>query len=332
MNELDTLRAAQPEVPAPAARVIEAARDRVTAEAVGRTRSRVSPFTLKRAVIVGGVAAAVTATVTLWPGDDGPMGTDLVLHRAAAAVRSDTALAPRPDQWVYIETETKGGLGEVRGARPANPGATTSRYQTWTPAAAGRPTEFCPVPVLPAHDLHKAKQEKGSCPVRLTQKTIIRVDGKEEVRLMLATPPGTWDPDDQRFIGALPTDPRPLLQKVYEYADRRVAQLGPEFNRDQEAFGIVTDTLDGYAPASLRAALYEALARIPGVTITKDATDLIGRHGLGITRTAGDQSTQIVLDRKTYRYLGDRVTDGRTVVRSSAQLRAAVVDKPRQLP
>jgi hypothetical protein len=99
--------------------------------------------------------------------------------------------------------------------------------------------------------------------------------------------------------------------------------------------------MDGYIPRTLRAALYDALSRIPGVRVDRDAVDNAGRHGIGFARTGRGESIQIIVARGTYRYLGDRLTAVRnlpggikagTVLRCSAQLRIAVVDKPRQLP
>jgi hypothetical protein len=77
----------------------------------------------------------------------------------------------------------------------------------------------------------------------------------------------------------------------------------------------------------VNAALYRALAKIPRVSIKRDATDYAGRHGIGVVfdtpqRRGGKPNIQtIVLDRRTYRYLGDS---------QNAVLASAVVDKAGQ--
>jgi hypothetical protein len=341
MDELDVLRAARPEPPAPAATTLTAARLKVLAEAEnGRSRRFSAPrLPVRRLAIAGGLAAAVTVGFALVPGGDdtSPIGTPpadaaVLLKHAADAARRDTSLAPRPGQWIYIDSKVKGIPNEVTGWGPSvgqqiPSQGKTFHVQTWTP---GYIKTVKPRPCPP---------KKRPCAIDISpenSRTVIElVDGKDPGWGTVIGGPG-WNPDDLNFLGSLPTDPGLLLKKVYEYAD-----VDPNRSRDQEAFDIIADTIDGYVPPRLRGALFEALAQIPGVTITRDATDLAGRHGLGITRADRDQSTQIIVDRTTSRYLGDREVALRplgkgikpgTVLRWSAQLGAAVVDKPRQLP
>jgi hypothetical protein len=111
--------------------------------------------------------------------------------------------------------------------------------------------------------------------------------------------------------------------------------------------------------AEVRAALYQALAKIPGVTVLQGATDAAGRRGVAFVRAAAIEGSgssgwlrlEVILGRDTYQYLGARhvvtrdhfIPDTPTgskgtrfrkgqVLVSRAQLALAVVDAPCQRP
>jgi hypothetical protein len=69
----------------------------------------------------------------------------------------------------------------------------------------------------------------------------------------------------------------------------------------------------------VRAALFRAIARIPGVRLKADSVDAAGRHGVAVTRTKDGVREELIFDAATHRYLGDRDV----VTRSSEQLGAA---------
>jgi hypothetical protein len=56
--------------------------------------------------------------------------------------------------------------------------------------------------------------------------------------------------------------------------------------------------------ASAQVTLYRALARIPGITVRHGVTDIAGRPGVAFAMANGSTSSQIILDARTYRYLG----------------------------
>jgi hypothetical protein len=117
--------------------------------------------------------------------------------------------------------------------------------------------------------------------------------------------------------------------------------------------------LETLLPAEVRAALYRALAKIPGVTVVQGITDAAGRRGVALARAAAIEGPgssgwlrlEIILDRDSYRYLGARHVVTRDhfipntpsgskgtwfrkgqVLVSRAQLALAVVDAPCQRP
>ncbi len=75
-----------------------------------------------------------------------------------------------------------------------------------------------------------------------------------------------------------------------------------------------------YLPPATRAALFEAAARVPGLSVVPDATDGAGRAGIGITwplpPKSDDRARPVVLvfDKESYVFLG---TQGWAVVAQS---------------
>jgi hypothetical protein len=84
----------------------------------------------------------------------------------------------------------------------------------------------------------------------------------------------TWDE-----LYALPTDPAQLTATL----NADIKGAGP--NPQSELFTIVGDLLrESPAPPALRRALYDVAAGIPGVHLTGQVTDMLGRTGTGVAR------------------------------------------------
>jgi hypothetical protein len=142
-------------------------------------------------------------------------------------------------------------------------------------------------------------------------------------------------------LAKLPTDPDALLRRIYRDSD---AVRDKEVPRDQAAFVAIGDLLtESYPPAGLTAALYKAAAKIPGVVAVDDAVDAVGRHGVAIAREdTGGERTEWIFDKKTLRFLGERVVvvrqspgdplEAGTVQSTSAITERAVVDANKQVP
>jgi len=134
------------------------------------------------------------------------------------------------------------------------------------------------------------------------------------------------------YLLSLPTEPGALLDRVYEQIDaeaarqreswnervkQRFGQRGPEKNpaptvsaeeRRMWAFQYIAQGMrDAVLPSRLRAAMYGAMARIPGVTFEDRASDLARRKGVTLYRVqSGYLRDEIFVDPKTYEYLGYR--------------------------
>jgi len=83
----------------------------------------------------------------------------------------------------------------------------------------------------------------------------------------------------------------------------------------------VWELMGGYVPPKSLAAMFEVLAQTGGITVVEDATDVTGRHGIGVTWT--DDFT-VVFDAENYALLGDS--------RWQALMSVGVVDEVGQRP
>lgn len=102
---------------------------------------------------------------------------------------------------------------------------------------------------------------------------------------------------------SLPRDPGKLLERIYVL----IGSTGP--SREGEALVFIADALRrGTIPAELRAALFEAAAKIPGVTITDEQVTFEGATGVAIGRVESTTGTrqEILIDPDTGQLIGER--------------------------
>jgi RNA polymerase sigma-70 factor (ECF subfamily) len=113
--------------------------------------------------------------------------------------------------------------------------------------------------------------------------------------------PWTLMTDDE--LGALPRDG----QALYDLCDSQYQ--GGSASQDENNFVRITDILRmGLIPADLRAALYKALALIPGVTAGEQA-NFDGKVGIAIGRTEplrAGQRAEMIIDPATGLVIGER--------------------------
>lgn len=101
----------------------------------------------------------------------------------------------------------------------------------------------------------------------------------------------------------LPLDPRELLNEIYRFN----GDSGQ--SRDGQALGWIMDTLRlGTVPAEHRAAMYQAAALIPGVTITDNQATLNGTTGIAFGRdeTNSNVRDEMIIDPTTGQFIGER--------------------------
>jgi hypothetical protein len=117
------------------------------------------------------------------------------------------------------------------------------------------------------------------------------------------TAPGPTRPT-YAWLASLPTDPVTLLDTL-----RGLVTAEEGESADQAVFHWTGDLLSTtLMPPENAAAFYRAVERIPGVTTEPDATDALGRHGIGVTRDDPASATrdEWIFDPDTLEFLGSR--------------------------
>jgi len=261
-------------------------------------------------------------------------------NRAATAAAAGSIPDPRPHQWVYTkELTVEYGVGKpftherwvrVDGKKYVN--------------AINNDLRAARVSDVRREWMQRASALWSRCP-----------PGKREqlARIRPAVGLGRFFPDPS----AVPTDPDGLLAAVYQLVEDPACAPILGDNVQDRAFTLIDVLLEGVLPAEVRAALYRALAKIPGVTVAHGATDAAGRRGVAFTRAASIEvpgssrwlRLEIILDNDSYRYLGARYIVTRDhfspnmgprgtrfrkgqILISRAQLALAVVNAPCQRP
>jgi len=248
---------------------------------------------------------------------------------------------PRPHQWVY----TKELRVEYRGRKPFT-------IELWDRVDGKKFVR----PINPRRVARatKVRRERMDFP-SFQQVRFPRCPDKPE-RIPPAVGLAHWFPNP----AAVPTDPDGLLAAIYQLVEDPACAPIPVGDTVQDrAFMLIDGMFQTVLPADVRVALYQALAKIPGVTVTQGATDATGRRGVAFARAAAIEGPgssgwlrlEIILDPDTYHYLGARhvvtrdhfipdVPSGSKGTRnrkgqvlvSRAQLALAVVDAPCQRP
>ncbi|GAA3805643.1 hypothetical protein GCM10022226_27130 [Sphaerisporangium flaviroseum] len=339
MDDLTMLSEFRVEVPEPDAARLASTRARLVAGTghaghAGRTvgaGGRRKPFWNRPVLLAGAfgvVAALVLAFVRFGPTGDATRppvaeryaSTAVVLEQAALVAETrSTGSAPRPNQWQYSKVLDRQPNGD--------PGDRDHR-ESW---------------------------------IRYDGKQTAGYDEAGQVTVSDHPPdPGDDDLSPMRYaekLRKLPTDPAKLLAHVRgdrHWVDYPVEEKSPKGEQvaraetpDERAFRVLSLYLQQQAvmPPKLEAAMYRALAQIPGVRVQLDVEDGAGRRGMGLFREYSDaMRTYFILDEKTYRYLGmrmvwfrDQYMGSELVTRAGSvwtvtQLASAIVDKPGQRP
>lgn len=101
----------------------------------------------------------------------------------------------------------------------------------------------------------------------------------------------------------MPRDPSSLRDHFYDHF------VGGSASIDEDVWVRMTDLLrTGEVPADLRAALYKAIALIPGVQLIDDHAALDGRTGVALGRVEPTRGTrpEIIIDPRTGLLIGER--------------------------
>jgi hypothetical protein len=319
-DEITLFRDGRPEAPPYDPTAKARLRLRLLDEAAAPTR-RPSRFARRRFLVAGVLAGALAAgggvVVVL---DDDPSGSpgpgtialrpvagpQDVAHNAALMAAGEPTGNTGPLRWAYLKT-VFAGTQEGGGPPLSDTPEKTRTQEMW------RRTD----------DKQFALFEQGRLKV---------VDGSKTI-------PNGVDRVDYPYLLSLPSQPAALLAQVHKTVEaeytRRLAEWSkpipaglPERTREKyqlmkknrpvpptaeqrnaRAFELITLYMrDTVLPRRTQAALYGALAEIPGVGYQATATDIARRPGLTLSRVEnGYLRREIFIDPKTYAYLGFRV-------------------------
>lgn len=294
MNDLDVLRDLRGNVSTSDGDGLRRARAELLRAAGTRSASRVRP---RLAVAAGLAAVLVAGGLILYRVHSGPASTApeaaRLLRNAALTAAELPPLAARPDQFVYVESVTAWSMTIVH--------------------ADGTVTQGTPVPTL----------RRIWLPVAGTRPGLLR-ERPRSGGAWNSTPLSGYQPPV--YLVQLPTTADGMLAYLY----RNSHGQNP---RDVQAFITAGDLIrEAYLPPAALAAVFEAVARIPGVTVVHGVHDAAGRPGVAVGLGGRRGRDELIFDAGTYRYLGERELAGGQVAGQAAQLRVAIVDSAGQVP
>ncbi|HSZ38781.1 MAG TPA: CU044_5270 family protein [Trebonia sp.] len=243
----------------------------------------------RRPVMIGaaaGVSAAVAAGLLVatarTPVPTKTAGYSLAadfLNRAASAARVQDASLPKPDQVSYEEEFV---------AAPGGAGGYRRCFVNWSPQpltglGGGTVGLTCGrgVPAVPP--------------------------GLKALRSSALAQPQYQYP----ALNTLPASPAALRAALYAAAARGGAVWGlpTADSADVIVAFLISRIMEAPLSGPVRAALYELLARTPGVTLVRNAVDADGRHGTGILwkwdyPEYGPGTIEVIFNPRTYTVLG----------------------------
>ncbi|MTE19897.1 hypothetical protein F0L17_12375 [Streptomyces sp. TRM43335] len=277
-----------PELPRPGERDLPPGRRRLLREHLmtevardGRTDAPPAPRPrrLRPSLVTGTVAAAVVATLTVALPSDLPDRGAPPASREAVVLLEEVAYAAehrkvpdgiRDDQFVYVESLAAHSRHEEGRKAVVEP---VHRREAWRSVDGTRWGR--------AH----ADSEYGPLTFDLEPET-----------------PGIPANTNYRRLQTLPTDPGEMLDWLYATSE------GGAEGDDQDAFELVSTLVrESLLPPDVAAALFRAVARIPGVVLVEDSVDAAGRHGVAVARENRGERVELIFDRRTKVYLGERV-------------------------
>jgi hypothetical protein len=335
---LDRVSAADPaaRAPMPEAGRREELREAILAQAAApprppatgvRAARRLGPLT------AGAVALTAAAALLLSTGDPSHRASAAaVLHAAAERLAAQPSLVPGPDQYYYRRAE-----GHDYGVSVEATGATTVTrtrviHEIWIgPDGSGRIVRrdldpqviataaagAAGAPVAAPADPPPSKPAAASTPApepRPSEKKPAKGDGSPghidelEPPGTMMIPFGSTSLTMAEFL-SLPTDPAQLAARIAAGASRNSHPLAyQELDLTAEALR------NAPVPPALGAALYQALALLPGIETLGERTDALGRRGQAVgAADASGIRMELIIDPATGMLLADREVATRAI-------------------
>lgn len=310
MDELTLLRSTRDDSLAPSedarekarAQLLERAADLGVKRTVRFPRHRSRPI-MARAIWALAGAAAVTAGImvvgNLGQSTPSASAAQIVLRHAAAETIKYSDPVAGPGQYLHLR-----------------------KYSRWQSCSGGKmdveqngqlvPTEspFVCEPFDDTRDLYMPTDSGSDWVMHVVIMGTGQTPGTDVVRRVAD---GKSDEVDLRQMVDVPSGIPADGDAAYKWIDGQYR--GGSSNRDEDDFVRITDILrTGVVPAAPRAALLEALAKVPGVTVTGDVANLDGIKGVAIGRSEAAREggrQEIIIDPNTGLVLGERTLAGK---------------------
>jgi hypothetical protein len=261
-----------------------AARSRRRAGRAGRAGFALWRLRLAAAVVAVVAVVATVQVVDVGPsavrdraGGGAPANAAELGALAAKAARDVPGPYPKPGQWVYIKTMVASDARFI--VRSDDKGDRLERV----PAEGPRAVEWWSKVGQPGGGTNSFTNREGNA---------------------LLGPPliqGVSYPD----LPSLPTDPDRLLKAIYDYQRKQFRGWGGPSIWWPQTFTTIAGMLGNLVvPPELQAALFQAMAKIPGVTVVQDTVDAAGRRGMALALVDDQVRFEVILEKGTYRYLG----------------------------
>ena len=329
MDQLTLLRRTRDDLAPPDPAALEAARARLVQRA---TRPARRPPRLAL-VAVAAALVAVVAAIGLWPGSTPPASAAVLLHRAARAV--DDGPSPGPGQ--YLAVETREVAMDYLASSDGSPGGLAGGVLERTVSTTYVPHDRAGAWATRSWSEPHGRVYGGAEMQAYADRTYAQSAHADDptVERALAGHFGNGElgggRDDQPDLAVLPRDPDRLLSYL-QHADPSSDMPGS--TAIEEASALLRS---GTVPRDLRAAMYDALARLPGVVVIDEQKALDGRTGTAIGVRTGSYLDAVVIDTSTGDYLGQYMVQTRafahvpagTVVDQTSVRLSVVDDLPR---
>ncbi len=244
------------------------------------------------AVLALTVGGAVVQTMWL---DRGPGLAAAATELDAAAARALASDRPlRPGQYRYVAVHQRWDM-VIYGGRQPQRVPLGQRREVWIP--------------FEERDVWLQRTDQVLGPERYVQDGDVRARcGRFRDRPLppgQRCPAGSWLYPTDVWIAGLPRDPDRLYERLR--ADATALSASDEWGMEMltTAIGALRS---GRLPAERRAALYRALAKVPGLVITDRAANLDGRIGVayGIEGAKGGVREEALVDPRNGEYIGSR--------------------------
>ncbi|WP_063798046.1 CU044_5270 family protein [Streptomyces sp. 150FB] len=259
-----------------------------------RRRMILIPAAAALAVVGGVIAHQPGNTAARQPGSTGDGGPRVLsaaasaqaLELAAATVENTGATEPGPKQWVY-EKSTVFMQGKPQ---------TSEQWDRWD--GTGSATLPGVAPAGDAKDFDPNKLHVWYGPNQEEKWKKEGYDDRSQRQFY-------------RFLSTLPSDPEAMMRRVRE--EHAIGDVKGETRAERDWRELSVLYRSVLIPPKVRAAMFRAMADIPGTHVEKDVKDPLGRKAIAVTvnyaepTPSGWQGKQeIFFDPHTYMYLGEK--------------------------